>query len=68
MGTRCNEPACNDMSHRELSILLSVLLEEEYPLSQVMYNKILSMLLPSASVVVSQSSQQRCDLFHYSNL
>lgn len=62
---------CIDMSHYKLTHRtpspgvvpqhLSVLLEDDYPVSQAAYTNFFSMLLPSASVVLSQSPLQTYD-------
>lgn len=59
---------CIDMSHYKVNHRtpspcvvpqhLSVLLEDDYPVSQVAYSSFLSMLLPRSMVVLSQSPQQ----------
>lgn len=59
---------CIDMSHYKLTHRtpspdvvpqhLSVLLEDDYPVSQAGYSSLLSMLLPRSTVVLSQSPQQ----------
>lgn len=59
---------CNDMSHRKLTHLastpgtvpqhLSVLLEDDYPLSQGAYSNILRVHFPYSDLVLSHSPQQ----------